>query len=137
MVMVMRVATMRIVAVAVALVASAQQKRRPLQQENPDMPNADISRLSWASSGGIRAWRRSVRFGMGGRWSKRFTRPGRRLERVTKSGQSLLSLCAAAAATTKTGCAGKKLDQQQQQDFASFTRDESYPNQKFGEYIQI
>ena len=108
-----------------AFLMYAQQKRRPLQLENPDMPNADISRLL----GEI--WRNT---------SMAEKRPFLEREEVErrmykakmeawKNNQKLEKSIKSSAAAT--GYAAKKPDQRQ--DTTSFAREESHSN-RYGEH---
>eukprot|EP00578_Thalassiosira_sp_NH16_P005534 CAMPEP_0181134738 /NCGR_PEP_ID=MMETSP1071-20121207/32250_1 /TAXON_ID=35127 /ORGANISM="Thalassiosira sp., Strain NH16" /LENGTH=401 /DNA_ID=CAMNT_0023221281 /DNA_START=131 /DNA_END=1337 /DNA_ORIENTATION=- len=104
-----------------AFLMYAQQRRRPLQLENPNMPNADISRLLGE------LWRNT---------SKVEKRPFLEREEVErriykakmegwKNNQKLEK-------SMKTRSSKKKLDQRdQRQDVASYTREESHPSQRF------
>ena len=115
-----------------AFLMYAQQKRRPLQRENPGMTNADISRLLgelWRNT--TVAEKRPIleREEVERKIYKAKMEAWKNDEKFLKSTKTL------AAAATMTGYAGKKVDQQRQ-DVASFSREELHSNQRYGEYIQ-
>ena len=110
-----------------AFLMYAQQKRRPLQQQNPDMPNADISRLLGE------LWRNA---------SIAEKRPF--LEREEVERKVYKAKMAAwkndqkwVKATTTTSYAKRGAARDDRQDEASFVREESNADQRFGEYIPL
>lgn len=109
-----------------AFLMYAQQKRRPLQQQNPDMPNADISRLLGE------LWRNA---------SIAEKRPF--LEREEVERKVYKAKMAAwkndqkwVKATTTTSYA-KRAARDDRQDESSFVREESHADERFGEYIHM
>jgi len=110
-----------------AFLMYAQQKRRPLQRENPGMTNADISRLLgelWRNTSVVEKRPILEREEVERKIYKAKMEAFKNDEKFVKSMKTL------AAAATMTGYAGKKVDQERQDD-ASFTREESHSNQRY------